>query len=118
MPGNPTDELKLMATVYQKHQELGAASPLQYIEELDWAGEGPKIAPTQALQQQIEELEKQLESLYRQRDLTLGPLRKLLKASRDIIMGIFRVNPKKAGEVWGLTVDDTPRVKKADAPKA
>ena len=121
LPTDPTGELQLMDTIHKKHQALGAASPLQYLEDISWADHGPKIATAQALQVEIEALEKKLESLYRQRDLILGPLRQLLKASRDVIMGIFRSNPKKAGEVWGLTVDDTPRPPKGGgdaAPKA
>ncbi|MBC7449442.1 MAG: hypothetical protein H7330_15430 [Hymenobacteraceae bacterium] len=118
LPDTPADELKLMGAIYQKHQTLGNASPLQYLEDINWADHGPKIATAQSLQGEIEELEKTLESLYRQRDLILGPLRQLLKASRDVIMGIFRSNPKKAGEVWGLTVNDTPRPPKPTAPKA
>jgi hypothetical protein len=48
-----------------------------------------------------------MELAYRERDAMLKPISETVKASRDLLMGVYRSSPKKLGE-WGFMVSDNP----------
>ena len=54
MGTNPKENLDAAASVYAKHLELGADSPLNILDDVDWSVIGPKIAPTLASQVEAE----------------------------------------------------------------
>jgi len=114
VPRNPAEELKLATKIFAKHQELGAASPLNVLQSHTWATNGPTVAIAQTLQAEAEELQRKLNQTYEKRDLLLDEIDESVKASRDALLGIYRDNPMPLGE-WGFDVHDSPKasVKKA-----
>jgi hypothetical protein len=114
IPRNPEELLDLAAKVYQKHTSLATASPLNAMVSHKWADNGPNVAPCLQLHKQAEELSRQAEEAYRQRDLLLGEILESVKASRDVLLGVYRQTPKVLGE-FGFEVDDSPRAAKAKA---
>jgi hypothetical protein len=60
------------------------------------------------LHKKAEELKRQAEEAYRQRDLLLGEITESVKASRDLLQGVYRDTPKTLGE-YGFEVDDSAR---------
>jgi hypothetical protein len=108
---NVTDALTLAKKVYDKHLADGGRSILTELEGLDWAVIGPRIDPCLANHKEAEALAKKAEELYLQRDVDMGPITEIVRASKNILKGKFTKNPKALGD-WGYTVDDTPKAKK------
>lgn len=111
IPKNTEELLDLAAKVYQKHTDLAAASPLNAMVSHKWADNGPNVAPCLELHKQAEELKRKAEETYRQRDLMLNDITESVKASRDLLLGVYRKIPKTLGE-YGFEVSDTARVAK------
>lgn len=111
IPKNAEELLDLAAKVYQKHIDLAAASPLNAMVSHNWNSNGPTVAPCLQLHKQAEELKRQAEEAYRQRDLMLTEITESVKASRDLLLGVYRETPKSLGE-YGFEVDDSARAAK------
>jgi hypothetical protein len=60
-----------------------------------------------SLHLRAEELRRQMELTYRERDLLVKPIKEAVMASRDLLLGAYRANPKKLGD-WGFEVSDRP----------
>ena len=114
IPKNTEELLDLATNVYKKHTDLAAASPLITMVSHKWVDNGPNVAPCLQFHKQAEELKRQAEEAYRQRDLLLGGITESVKASRDILLGVYRETPKVLGE-YGFEVDDSPRAAKKKA---
>ena len=114
IPNNAEELLDLATNVYNKHNELGAASPLNAMVSHKWTDNGPQVATCLTLHKQAEELKRQAEETYRQRDLLLAGITESVKASRDVLLGVYRETPKTHGE-YGFQVDDTARASKKKA---
>lgn len=97
--------------IYDKHQADGAASPLNAMQDYDWTVDGPKIVPCKKNNDDAEAAAKLAEKLYRDRDIDLEPIKKIVKNSAAVLKSIYAKNPKKLGD-YGLVVDDTPKAKK------
>jgi hypothetical protein len=111
IPKNTEELLDLAANVYQKHTDLAVASPLNAMVSHKWSDNGPNIAQCLQLHKQAEELKRQAEEAYRQRDLLLGGITESVKASRDLLLGVYRETPKSLGE-YGFEVNDSVRAAK------
>lgn len=114
IPKNAEELLDLAATVYQKHTDLAGASPLNAMVSHNWTNNGPNVAPCLQLHKQAEDLKRQAEEAYRRRDLMLTEITESVKASRDILLGVYRETPKTLGE-FGFEVDDSARAAKKQA---
>ncbi len=114
IPTNPAQELDLAKKVYAKHTAMAATSPLNALQTHTWAVNGPQVANALTLHAQAEDLARQAEEAYRKRDILLAEIDHSLKASRDLLLGVYRDNPKILGE-WGFEVNDAVRAKKATA---
>lgn len=112
IPKNPAQELDLAKKVFTKHTAMAATSPLNSLQTHTWAVNGPQVATAITLHQQAEDLTRQAEEAYRKRDILLAEIDQSVKASRDLLLGVYRDNPKILGE-WGFEVDDSARTKKA-----
>jgi hypothetical protein len=108
IPKNTEELLDLAAQVYERHTYLAATSPLSAMVSHKWADNGPNVAPCLLLHKKAEELKRQAEEAYRQRDLLLGEITESVKASRDLLLGVYRDTPKTLGE-YGFEVDDSAR---------
>jgi hypothetical protein len=108
IPKNAEELLDLAGNVLKKHTELAGASPLNSMVSHSWVDNGPKVAISLDLHKRAEELTRQAEEAYRQRDLLLGDVKESVLASRDLLLGVYRETPKKLGE-FGFEVDDSTR---------
>jgi hypothetical protein len=111
IPENPAAKIALAEKINAKHIEAGAQSPLHSLETNKWEENGPKVATCRQLHNEAETKKQQAEVAYRQRDVLLDPITNSIKASRDLLIGVYRENPKKLID-WGFVVDDTPRAPK------
>lgn len=108
IPTNPKSLLDLAEEIYAKHTDIGTTSPLTSIEENNWTEEGPKIKPCLDKHTEAEDLKKQMEKAYKDRDLMLLGIEKAVKASRDVLTGINHSNMKRLSD-WGFNVIESPK---------
>lgn len=108
IPKNPAQKLDLASKIYAKHSSMSDASPLNALQSHTWTANGPEIANAQSLHQQAEEYNRLAEEAYRKRDLLMYEIDESIKSTRDLLLGIYRDNPKELGQ-WGFEVDDTAR---------
>jgi len=116
IPRNAAQELDLAKKIYAKHIAMAATSPLASLQTHTWTVNGPQVANALTLHAQAEDLKRQAEEAYRKRDVLLAEIDQSVKASRDLLLAVYRDNPKILGE-WGFEVDDSARAKKATATK-
>jgi len=103
IPENPGELMKLTGLVYAQHQKLGAKSPLVILDSPTWDELGPDVVAALAAQARIEALEKELKSLYGQRDPHLEAFTDLDRRSRDILLAKHAANPAALGD-YGFDV--------------
>lgn len=107
--------IKLGGEIYSKHQSDGAASPLRSLVDNNWEVTGPKIATCLQNHQKADELKRQMELAYQERDKVLGEIEEIVRNSAALLKGIYRNTPKKLTD-WGFEVNETPSAKKTPAP--
>lgn len=112
---NPGLLLELAGGIYTKHQQDGASSPLKSLVDNNWEVTGPKIAVCLQNHQKAEELKRQMEIAYQERDKVLGEIEDIVRNSAALLKGIYRNTPKKLGD-WGFEVNETVTTKKTPAP--
>lgn len=111
IPTNPAQKLDLASRIYAKHMADGDKSPLNALQSYTWSDNGPEVVNAQALHQQAEDSQRQADLSYRKRDLLLTDIDESIKSSRDLLLGIYRDNPKELNQ-WGFDVSDTARAAK------
>lgn len=111
IPSNVKELLELAANIFKKHTELGTTSPLNAMTSHKWSDNGSKVADCLAKHQLAEELTKQATKAYQERDLLLSEITESVKASRDLLIGVYRDTPKALGD-FGFEVYDTTRAAK------
>jgi hypothetical protein len=104
IPTSAKPLIDLATLVYGKHQADGAQSPLRSMQSNTWETNGPKITEALQYHTQSEELKRQAENLTKKRDLLLADVKESVKGSRDVLLGIYRNNPRELGE-WGYEVN-------------
>lgn len=110
IPKNPAELLDLAKKIYDKHQTDGAASPLNAMQDYNWAVDGPKVTPCLANHNNAEDATKKAEQFYRQRDIDLPEIKAIVQNSASILKSIYAKNPKVLGD-YGFVVDDSKPVK-------
>lgn len=108
---NPKENLSLAEKIYNKHVELGIDSPLNLLDDVDWGSTGPKIAPTVVFNDQAVFHKGESEKNYRDRDKNLPEILETMRLSIALLKASYGKNPKKLTD-WGISVDDTPKLKK------
>ncbi|GAA4042843.1 hypothetical protein GCM10022409_30980 [Hymenobacter glaciei] len=103
IPTNPGELMKLTGLVYAQHQKLGNKSPLVILDSPTWDELGPDVEAAAATQARIETLEKELKSLYGQRDPHLATFTDLDRRSRDVLLAKHSANPAILGD-YGFDV--------------
>lgn len=111
IPTKPSELLILAQKIYDKHLADGASSPLNAMNDYNWAIEGPKVAPCKQNNDDAEAATKKAEQFYRQRDVDLPQVKAIVQNSAAVLKSIYAKNPKVLGD-YGLVVDDTPKTKK------
>ena len=112
---NPGQLLQIGGTIYSKHQADGATSPLKSLVDNNWDVTGPKIAPCLQNHLKAEELKRQMELAYQERDKVLAELEEIVRSSAALLKSIYRNTPRKLGE-WGFDVSETVATKKTPLP--
>lgn len=113
---NIEDVLTHAKKVFEQHQQEGAKSLLNSLDDMDWATIGPKIDYCLLKHQEAVSLEKKMEEAYRERDLSFPEIKEIYNASKNLLKAVYSKNPKKLGE-WGFVVDDSPQIKTKKAVK-
>ena len=103
IPENPGELMKLTGLIYAQHQKLGAKSPLVILDSPTWDELAPAVDTTAATQVRIEALEKELKTLYGQRDPHLAAFTDIDRRSRDILLAKYAANPATLGD-YGFEV--------------
>ncbi|MBI5218364.1 MAG: hypothetical protein HY958_05485 [Bacteroidia bacterium] len=111
IPKNVEEVLALAGQVYQKHQDDGASSKLNSLEDYNWITVGPTINACLEKHKKAEYHKAEMEKMYRERDLLLPGIISILQSSKALLKAAYLKNPKKLGE-WGFSVDDTISAKK------
>lgn len=94
VPTNPKELIDLAVRVYQRHTELGPDSPLNALASHTWIDNGLKVGEALALQKQAEDLKHQSEEAINKRNVLIPDLENSVKASRDLLMGVYRETPR------------------------
>ena len=108
IPQNPVEELHLAGRIYAKHLSDGNVSLLKALQSNGWDVNGPEIENALALNSEAEDLQRQANLAYAKRNLLLDKIDPSVKATRDLLLGVFRDNPKELSQ-WGFDVSDSPR---------
>ena len=111
IPTNVGELLRLAMRIYKKHLADGKNSVLRNLTDYNWDEIGPNLDLAAAKHEEAEDLMRRAELAYRERDRLVGDLPDAIRATRDMLKGMFRKTIKKLVE-WGFEVNDTPRVKK------
>jgi hypothetical protein len=112
IPTNPTDQIKLLGKVKTAHEDAGASSPLS---SLKWTEIGAALADADEHDAKASQLEKDTETEYRARDVSMPVVTQALRDARDLLLVANRKNPKALGD-FGLVVDDTAQPKPKTTP--
>ena len=104
---NVQEVLEQAQRLIKKHNTDAQVSVLNALQDTNWTDVNTKVDTCLAHHLRAEELKRQMELAYRERDLLLMPITETVKASRDLLLGVFRANPKKLGD-WGYKVSDRP----------
>ena len=110
IPRNPDELLDLAAKIYTKHLDDETKSPLGAINDRSWTNEGPRVADCKEKHKAAEDARKLSESLTKECNIVLSDIDAIVKASRDVLLGINRDNPKRLAE-WGFTVIESAAAK-------
>src|SRR2546430_14602828 len=105
IPEDPSDTIRLMRTVSDKHTELAAASPLG---GLEWDKISPALDSAETQDALSDRCYRDAEKATKERNLQMPVVNEALRAARDVLLGVYRSNPNKAGD-FGFTVNDSPR---------
>ena len=108
---NVEEMLDLASTIYEKHESDGAASPLLNLDGTSWKEIGPMIKPTLAKHREAEELKKQADKAYRERDLYISEIKETVQASKNLLKALNPKNPKRLAD-WGFDVHDSVQASK------
>ena len=111
IPKNAAELLDLAKKIYEKHQNDGANSLLNAMQDYSWDDGGPKIAHCKDNHDKAEDFAKKAEQYYRQRDLDLVTIKGVVQNSAQVLKSIYAKNPKILAE-YGFVVDDSKQTKK------
>jgi hypothetical protein len=112
IPTNPTEQITLLGKVSAKHAALGAGSPLG---SLKWSAIDAALADAKTHDDAADDLAKQAEREYRDRDVAMPKVTQSLRDVRDLLLVANRDNPKALGD-FGYAVDDSPQAKAKAKP--
>jgi hypothetical protein len=102
IPADPTETIKLLATIKAKHDALGAASPLA---GLKWAEISPALTVAAEQDKLSDEFRSKAEAATGARDAKMTMVKESIRSARDVLMGLNRDNPDALGE-FGFKVSD------------
>jgi len=81
----------------------------------NWEITGPKIAICLQNHQKADDLKRQMELVYQERDKVLVEIEEIVRNSAALLKGIYRNTPKKLCD-WGFEVIETTAAKKTPSP--
>ena len=105
LPVDPSEAIALLAAVRKKHADQGDASPLKGME---WEEIDPDLTAAKEQDALSDQSYLNAEKATRERNRHMPAVNDALRSARDVLLGLYRSNPKKAGD-FGFTVNDSPR---------
>jgi hypothetical protein len=109
IPTNPDQLIQLAQAIRDKHAALGAASPLNGIEDI--ADFSRQVDAADGANKDAKDFAQKSEQATETRDNALGPdtttpggVRFFVTASRDVLAALNKGNEHKLGD-WGFVVD-------------
>jgi len=99
MPEDPSDTIRLLRSVKKKHTELAASSPLA---GLEWDKINPALERAEEQDALSDQQYRDAEKATKERNLQMNTVKAALRSARDVLLGVYRSNPKKAGD-FGFT---------------
>jgi hypothetical protein len=102
IPADPTETIKLLATIRAKHEALGATSLLA---GLKWAEIIPALKAASEQDRLSDEFRSKAEAATGARDAKMTIVKDSIRSARDVLMGLNRDNPDALGE-YGFKVSD------------
>src|SRR5436309_501925 len=124
IPNNADDFIALSEAIQDKHEQLGAASPLANIPGIE--GFGALVQAARTSHKQGVQLAEQAQTANQARDNAIGKdmttpntMRFTVAATRDLLMSVNKGNEQKLGD-WGFDVvaSSAPAAKTKPAPAA
>ncbi len=100
---NVEELLELARLIFARHIADGGSSILSSLQVYSWTLLGPSIPICLAKHREWEALRRQSTEAYEARNLLLPPLDKAVRATRTLLLGIFRATPTRLGD-WGFDV--------------
>ncbi len=105
IPTDPSERITLAKAISAKHADLGAASPLNDME--DEADYSASLAKADTQDAKADKARKEAETATGERNKHMPAVDGGIRARRDVLLGKYRSNPKKLTE-FGFEVDDSP----------
>jgi hypothetical protein len=100
IPKKAKELLDLALKIFNKHSKDGPTSKLNI---LNWDVVGPTIATAIEKHNLAEDLNRQRDKAYEERDILLKNIEASIKSSRDVLTGVYSSEMKNLGE-WGFNV--------------
>lgn len=107
IPRDVEGSLALGSKIYKKHTDDGESSPLRLLADYNWETEGPKVKACLDKHEEAEELKRRAEQAYKDRDAMLLSIKAIIRASRDMLEGMFPENVQKLSD-WGFDLNSSP----------
>jgi len=107
VPSNIYSFLGLLQRIIKKHQEEGPSSPLSVLNMSCWDAIEEKRRKCFEIQQRAEALRREGEQLTAEKHKLQKELLGVVRAARNVLLGIHAHNPKNLGE-WGFEVNHSP----------
>lgn len=114
IPRDPSEGIALLKEVKAEHERLGEGSPLK---GLEWDKIGPGLARAEEHDVNADQFRKDSERETGERNKDMPLVNESLRAARDILLGVYRSNPKKLVD-FGYEVADSPAASGGDEPAA
>ena len=81
---------------------------------MEWTAVGPTVATARGCDTAAKQLEKDLEKAYGDRAVLMPAIEKEVTRTRDLLLALYRDNPRKLGD-FSFVVDDSPKAAKKPA---
>jgi hypothetical protein len=106
VPTDPSELIALAGKIEAHSVDLGTASPLTDLEDAE--SYGPAVARAAEQDGLRDGFAQKAETATGERNKDLPAIIEGVRARRDLLLGLYRSNPKKLTE-YGFAVDDTPQ---------
>jgi hypothetical protein len=101
LPKTVAGKIDLVNKISLKHIADAAASPLVHLDGYVWDDLATEGVAVHLLHTNAEKSKSDAVALNAQRDLNLSQIEKSVRSTRDVLLGVYSMNPRKLSE-WGF----------------